>query len=521
MIGRYRNQLAVVGVLVAGVLIWEIAAVTVFAGRHVVPTPYDVVVSMVNDNVYFPDLVATLSIAWRGYLIGNTIALGLASLCLLVPSLESYLLSMGVATYAVPTVAVGPLLITILSSNNVKVAIAVLSVFFVTLVAAVTGLRAASPVSIDMVSAFGGGRWAVMRKVRLRAAVPSLVSGLALAAPAAILGAIIGDYLGGQTGLGVVLLQAEQDLEVSRTWAIALVATLVSGACFALTMLLARIVAGPHATSMDVGSTPSKTDRKPGAWGSLARAGKLILGIVLSLVIWTVLIRILNLNSYYAKTPADVWHYLASDADAAANRDLVLNQLGRTLVDAGIGWVAGTVAAIVAAMAMTLIPVVSAGVYPIVLVLRAVPIVAMTPLIALVFGRGLTGVAVIAGIVTFVPSLVILVNGLRVAPTAALDVVLVIGGSQWESLRKVRLPFAAPAAFGAAKVSMPGAILGAVLAEWLITGKGIGGAMAEDIVVSQYTNLWTVMVVVIVVSLTLYAVVGAAERFVQTKLAIG
>ena len=61
--------------------------------------------------------------------------------------------------------------------------------------------------------------------MRFRAALPSLFAGLRIAAPAAMLGAIIGEYLGGDTGLGVAMINSQQALEVDRTWGIALVAT--------------------------------------------------------------------------------------------------------------------------------------------------------------------------------------------------------------------------------------------------------------------------------------------------------
>jgi ABC-type nitrate/sulfonate/bicarbonate transport system permease component len=73
-----------------------------------------------------------------------------------------------------------------------------------------------------------------MQKVRLRASLPSLFAALKLAAPAALLGAIIGEYLGGESGLGVAMIASEQSLNVERTWGIALVATAVAGLAYSL-----------------------------------------------------------------------------------------------------------------------------------------------------------------------------------------------------------------------------------------------------------------------------------------------
>jgi len=130
-------------------------------------------------------------------------------------------------------------------------------------------------------------------------------------------------------------------------------------------------------------------------------------------------------------------------------------------------------------------------------------------------------VTAIAGVVTFVPSLVTLAEGLRAAPTAALDVVACTGGSSWKALWKVRAPFAGPAAFAAAKISLPGALLGAILAEWLITGRGLGETMAIDVISSGYSELWSAVCIVVVLSVTLYTVVAAGERLARARLAIG
>jgi len=110
---------------------------------------------------------------------------------------------------------------------------------------------------------------------------------------------------------------------------------------------------------------------------------------------------------------------------------------------------------------------------------------------------------------------VTIADGLRTAPAAATDLIHCGGGGKWAALVKVRGPFSAPTLFAAAKISMPGAILGSVLAEWLITGHGLGYAMAYDVISSDYANLWASIVTILIVSLGLYVVVGALENAVR------
>jgi sulfonate transport system permease protein len=502
------------GIALSGLAAWQVLAVTIFAGRFVVPDPVSVVSMAVSDHFYLSDLLVTLEISWKGWLLGNGAALALAAICLVLPIAEAGLMTLGVATYCVPTIAVGPLLVVVAGSYGAKVLMSALSVFFVTLVAAVTGLRAASPTSLEVVTAFGGGRWQQLVKVRLRASIPTLASGLCISAPAAILGTMIGDYLGGENGLGVVMLQAQQQLAVSRTWAIALVSTVVCGLAFGITALIARRLGADFDAPLDSGVVLRRAHRsRPVAFGfALLRV---VGAVVFGLLVWEALIKSSGLSSYFVKSPLDVWHYIWSDGSAAHNRTVLLQGLDQTLTDGGLGWLAGTTAAVLAASALVLFPSVSTAVMPFVIVLRSVPLIAMCPLIGLVFGRDLLGVTIIAGMVTFVPSLVTIADGLRTVPAAATDVIHCGGGGKWAALVKVRAPFSAPTLFAAAKISMPGAILGSVLAEWLITGHGLGYAMAYDVISSDYANLWASIVTILIVSLGLYVVVGTLENAVR------
>jgi sulfonate transport system permease protein len=512
-----RARLPTLGIVIAILAVWELLALTVFSGRFVVPAPTSVISTAVKDHFYFSDLLVTLGISWKGWLLGNAAALLLAALCLIAPFAERGLMTLGVATYCVPTIAIGPLLFVLYSPTGAKIVMSALSVFFVTLVAAVAGLRAASPAALEAVTAFGGGRWQQLVKVRLRASIPMLASGLSISAPAAILGTMIGDYLGGQHGLGVLMLQAQQQLAVSRTWAIALVSTVVCGLAFGLTAAVAKRLGADVDAPLDAGMTRARSRH-----GRAVAAGLTVLRIVglvaFGLIVWEVLIDASGLSSYFVKSPADVWHYLFSGAAGAGHRSVLFQALGQTAKDAGLGWLAGTLAAIAAASTLTLFPKLGAAVMPFVIVMRSVPLIAMCPLIGLVFGRGLLGVTLIAGVVTFVPSLVTIVDGLRSAPAAATDVIHCFGGGARSALLKVRVPFSAPALFAAAKISMPGAVLGSVLAEWLITGHGLGYAMSYDVISSNYADLWTAIALLLVVSLALYFVVGAVEETVRDRV---
>ncbi len=235
-----RLATAIIGPVVL-IVIWEILALTVFAGKHSVPTPVGVVRQLWPDrSLYTENAPTTLREAGLGYLWGNLIALGLAMSVALLPVVEKTLLRVATTLYCLPVIAIAPVLNIVLNGDAPKATLAALSVFFTTLIAALLGLRAADPNSLDVVRAYGGGRWQALVKVRIRAALPATFAGLKIAAPAALLGAIIGEYLGGDTGLGIAMINSEQALEVNRTWGIALFVTALALIGYVITELVAK-----------------------------------------------------------------------------------------------------------------------------------------------------------------------------------------------------------------------------------------------------------------------------------------
>ncbi|WP_018503769.1 ABC transporter permease [Parafrankia discariae] len=235
---------------VAGlVALWWLLAVTLLDRGGVVPTPWEVARALWDDHrLLWTSARSTMSIAAQGWLIGNGLAVGLAVLFFGVPVVERVLLQIGVASYCLPIIAIGPILTTVFDGSTPQKALAGISVFFTTLVGTLLGLRAADPASLDVIRASGGGVVAQLRHVRLRAALPSTFAALQIAAPAAVLGAIIGEFLGADRGLGIAMVNSQQALEVPRTWALALIASAVAGLGYALTALLARLLTpwAPH-----------------------------------------------------------------------------------------------------------------------------------------------------------------------------------------------------------------------------------------------------------------------------------
>jgi ABC-type nitrate/sulfonate/bicarbonate transport system permease component len=258
---------------------------------------------------------------------------------------------------------------------------------------------------------------------------------------------------------------------------------------------------------------------KPGSAAGMAAlkgAGRAAAGLLVSLAVvlllWVALLKAFNISPFVGKGPLDVFNFLFSVPAAENNRQVILQNLGQTMVDAFLGFAAGMVGAVVIAGVFVLFRGVENALMPVAMLLRSVPLVALAPIIILIFGRQEPAVAAIGGIVVLFPALVTIVFGLRSASPAMLEVIDVYGGSRWTALWKVALPSSLPAFFTAVKVSIPGAITGALLAEWLATGQGIGYAIISAVSRARNNEVWASVVVITVVSILLYTVVALLEE---------
>ncbi|HEU5150157.1 MAG TPA: ABC transporter permease subunit [Iamia sp.] len=242
-----------------------------------------------------------------------------------------------------------------------------------------------------------------------------------------------------------------------------------------------------------------------------------VTGILLAL--WIAFLDHFDVNEYVGKTPGKVWEWI-TDADKGAERQAELREATvTTLTEAGWGFLTGIASALVVAVAFTLSKALERTFLPIALALRSVPIVAMVPLFAYVFGRGTIGSLVIISIITFFPALVLVSNGLRAVRPEAVELLLAYNAGSIKQLLKLRLPSALPALMASAKVCAPLAILGSILNGWLSTGTGLGALMVNSTITAQYAQLWAAVVVVTVASIVFAALVSVVEQPVLARYA--
>ncbi len=500
--------------------LWECLGDFHLIAQGALPSPSAIIVQWWQDRaVYPPHILATLRPALLGFLIGNLIAAAAAFAFVLLPAFESLMRGFNIAVFGIPPIALSPVLVITLPGEWPQIVLASVGVYFPTMVMTLLGLRDIDPRPIDVVRSYGGGGFAVLRWLRLRASIPGLLSGLRVAAPAAILGAILAEFgSGARWGLGSFLLGSLGRGNPARIWGIGLTATLMAAIAYGLCALLARRFTDSMAPVTLAGGRAEAA--RAGTAALRARQLLLALGAFsVPFLLWWVILAACGVSPVIAKTPLAVWQYLFSAPDAAETRAAIGQALKESLPLAGIGLTLALGVALTLAVMGMIWRTLTAMLMPAALILQTMPLVALTPMIVLLFGRGVAATLVITVIVTFFPAFITIAQGLGQVPKVSLDLLDVYGASRAQKLRMVSLPMSLPYLCAAARLVAPASLLGVMIAEWLATGYGLGNLLNTARGELDYGMIWTVAFVAVAVSVGFYQLVKLLEEQVLRRYA--
>ena len=500
--------------ILAMLALWEIAA-RLWGGAVLLAGPGAIAVHAAeNIGLLARATGTTLKSAVLGFFWGNLAAMALAAAVTLAPRSERLVSALALLVFCLPLVATGPILRVLYGpGDGPQVTLAALAVYYTTYVPLVVGLRAVPIAWLDLVRLQGRGAWTQLIRVRAMASLPYLVAGLQIAAPAAILGAMVGEFTGAERGLGVLTIRAMRALDVEATWTIATLAALASMVAYGVFGALGRRLS-PDAPALLLAPPVAAARRGPLAVVTGVAAVTLI-----ALAAWQGAMWLFDLSPFFAKRPGDVVAYLLTGPDAAAHRAALFAAYAQTLAYALPGYLAGLALGAGLACALVLAPGLAPATLPPAIALRSVPIVTTAPLIVLALGRGAVGTVVIVAVMIFFPTFVACMQGLRRAPGQITDIFASYAAPRWRLLLSARIPAMWPAFFAAARMGVPAAILAVTTAEWLATGNGIGALMALTASTSDYGMLWSTIVLVGVTAALAHAAVATIERAVLARYA--
>jgi len=232
--------------LVVVVLIWEAAVRIGEIPAYLLPPPSLVLIEMWHERTMFsPHIGVTAVEIALGYLYAVAIGLPLAILISSSKIMERSVFPLLVASQVVPKVALAPLFLIYLGFGIAsKLTLVMVIAFFPIVVNGALGLQSIEREKIYLARSMGAGPFKTFWRVRLPHALPATFGGLRLAATLAPVGAIIGEFIGANAGLGVVLLQAQGMFNITRVFA-AIAFMTVLGIAFYVVVLVAEQFAIP------------------------------------------------------------------------------------------------------------------------------------------------------------------------------------------------------------------------------------------------------------------------------------
>lgn len=235
--------------LVALLAAWEFGVRLFRVPKFLLPPVSDVAVAIYQGVVAPPfardgfwlHTAVTLSEILIGFALGSAIGLVLAIVIAESEGLDRLLRPYVAAFQSLPKVAVAPIIVTWMGFGvGSKIAIVCLITFFPVLVTSLAGFKAIDLDRIDLLRSLSATRWQIFAKAKFPSALPYIFAGLDMAAAFAVVGAIVGEFVGAQSGLGVLILQRESQLDTAGSFAVFAILSVLGVALTAVLRLVRR-----------------------------------------------------------------------------------------------------------------------------------------------------------------------------------------------------------------------------------------------------------------------------------------
>lgn len=238
-----RNGLPILAFITL-LAIWELVSRTGVVDDLVLPPPTEVASalgSLVQEQFFWDAVKVTVWEAVAGFFIGATSGFLVGTLIGLNEFARRALYPLAVAFQTTPQVALAPLFLVWFGFGlTPRVLFAATTCAFPVLVAVVVGLSTADPDARTLMRSLGASRWQTYRKLSLPSSLPVVFAGIRTAVPLALVGAIVGEFVGGNEGLGVLIVTFNFQLAIASTFAVIVTLAIIGVTLYQLVELLDR-----------------------------------------------------------------------------------------------------------------------------------------------------------------------------------------------------------------------------------------------------------------------------------------
>lgn len=234
--------------LVVTVLLWQ-AIVTIFPIQpYILPSPLEIGSTIINQFTYQAGhALVTIREILEGFVVAVLIGIPIAVAMTFLPVVEKLTYPLLVATQAVPKVAVAPLFLVWFGFGEApKIAMASLIAVFPVIVDTAVGLRAIDPDMVRLAKSMRAGRLKTFWKVRLPIALPNIFAGLKMAMTFSVIGAVVGEFVAGTTGLGYLIQAATGTMQTTIAFASIVLLSIIGIVLFVIVEAFERVFVSWH-----------------------------------------------------------------------------------------------------------------------------------------------------------------------------------------------------------------------------------------------------------------------------------
>jgi NitT/TauT family transport system permease protein len=232
---RWKRRLLPAAGAAALLFVWWALVAFFHVKPFIAPSPVVVAITLMQKwDILLANLWPTAIEAISGFAVGNLVAIVIATLFVHRKSIEMAFFPIVVLVNSIPVVAKAPILVLLLGNGMApKIAIAAIVCFFPTLVNMVRGLEAVSPQALELMHVLSATRREIFFRLRVPMSIPYLFSALKIAASTAVVGAIVGEWIGSQVGIGALIIQATYNFDSALLYA-----TVICGSTFSVLFFL-------------------------------------------------------------------------------------------------------------------------------------------------------------------------------------------------------------------------------------------------------------------------------------------
>ena len=210
--------------------------------KFVMPSPAATLDALLQPNYgWWTNVLVTGTEIFAGYFLALVVGVALALVFTWSKSLESFFMPLLVSLNMIPKVALGPLIIVWFKYGILPNSIMAFSIcVFPILLTTARGLRETEPELLDLVRSLKGSRWQLFTKVQLPGALPYIFAGMKVGAILAVAGAVVGEFLGSDKGLGYLMLQVQVTLDTPAMFMAVILITLIGMVLYGIVLGLER-----------------------------------------------------------------------------------------------------------------------------------------------------------------------------------------------------------------------------------------------------------------------------------------